>query len=243
LVNNLQFFQDNEDRYFEKVSTYQLKYCYLAGGTIIPYEYSFLTCIDSELDTSQIDSNSFREIKIENNTFLATGELLIYLGKISDLYYLFFETEKDVEIYRLSKNLQQEKESKIQLMSDFENYRKRIEAEKVTFGAIANMGLIESIAEVFDDIGLALNDESLNLESARKSLENTRDKLKNSLNLTGVECLNVSVGDNFNSEYMEAVSTIPSEENKGKVIAVISSGLKYKNKDGIIKPAKVVVGK
>lgn len=105
------------------------------------------------------------------------------------------------------------------------------------------MGLIENISEIFDDIGLALTDENLNLDSAKKALENVRDKLKNAVNLAGVEYLNVNVGDDFNSEYMEAVSAIPSEDKQGKVIAIISSGLKYKNKEGIIKPAKVVVGK
>ena len=42
---------------------------------------------------------------------------------------------------------------------------------------------------------------------------------------------------------MEAISAIPDENNKGKVIAVITSAYKYANQQSILSSAKVIVGK
>jgi len=140
--------------------------------------------------------------------------------------------------------IEEEKRKRLQLMSDFQNYQKRVEQEKAMFGAMANMSLIQEILEVFDDINLALSDAELTLEHATSSMKSAQDKLVTAIEMAGVERIPVSVGDDFDKEKMEAISTVPGDDSqKGKVIAVISSAFKYKNKDGILKPTKVVVGK
>ncbi|BCX14133.1 MAG: hypothetical protein KatS3mg085_665 [Candidatus Dojkabacteria bacterium] len=128
-------------------------------------------------------------------------------------------------------------------MADFDNYKKRIEKEKATFGALTNLSLIQEILEVSDDIDLALNDEDLNLEGAKEALKTAKEKLNQSINLAGVEKIEIKKGDEFDKEIMEAISVIPDENFKNKVIAVISSAYKYKGKDGVIRPARVIVGK
>jgi molecular chaperone GrpE len=149
------------------------------------------------------------------------------------------------ELSTLKLELNEEKERRLRLMADFENYKRRLEQEKSLFGALANIGLIQELLEVSDDITLALNDENLNIERAKEALKLTQDKLLGSAKNAGVEKVEVNIGDEFNKETMEAVTTVPatSEDKKGKVIAVISSAYKYANKEGIIKAAKVVVGK
>jgi molecular chaperone GrpE len=149
------------------------------------------------------------------------------------------------ELSTLKTQLNDEKERRLRLMADFENYKRRLEQEKSLFGALANIGLIQELLEVSDDITLALNDESLDLNRAKEALKLAQDKLLGSAKNAGVEKVDVKIGDEFNKETMEAVTSVPaqSEEQKGKVIAVISSAYKYANKEGIIKAAKVVVGK
>lgn len=144
-----------------------------------------------------------------------------------------------------SNELEEQKLRYLQLMADFQNYQKRVEAEKSVFGAMANMSLIQDMLEVFDDINLALNDESLNFENAKSSMKSAQDKIVSSIERAGVERIEVKVGDDFNKETMEAISTFPvtDEAQKGKVIAVINSAFKYSDRDGILKPAKVIVGK
>ncbi|MEP7103159.1 MAG: nucleotide exchange factor GrpE [Candidatus Dojkabacteria bacterium] len=145
----------------------------------------------------------------------------------------------------LEAQIEEERQKRLQLMSDFQNYQRRIESEKALFGAMANMGLLKEMLEVFDDLNLALSDNDLNLEHAKSSMKSAQDKLVSAIQAAGVERINVSVGDEFNKDFMEAVSTVPTddESQKGKIIAVISSAFKYKDKEGVLKPARVVVGK
>jgi molecular chaperone GrpE len=151
-------------------------------------------------------------------------------------------SNKDV-IGELKKQLEEEKQKRLQVMADFENFKKRIEKERATFAAIANLSLIQEILEVVDDIGLALDDTNLTLERAKEILDIAKQKLTQSVVVAGVEKLEIKKGDNFDKEIMEAISVVPDKKLKNKVIAVISSAYKYKDKDGVIRPAKVIVGK
>lgn len=154
------------------------------------------------------------------------------------------EDSDDQEIGNLKIVLEEEKNKRIQLMADFQNYQRRVENEKSSWGAIANMSLIQDSLEIYDDMQLALQDENLNLDNAKNAITTAQNKIIESIKRSGVEKVEVKVGDEFDKEKMEAVSVIPAgDEKKGKVIAVISSAYKYSNKEGILKAAKVVVGK
>jgi molecular chaperone GrpE (heat shock protein) len=143
------------------------------------------------------------------------------------------------------KKLEEEAQKRIQLMSDFQNYQRRVESEKAMFGAMASMGLIQEMLEIFDDLNLAITDENLDLDNAKSSIKSAQDKLTAAVKSAGVEKVDVQVGEAFDKERMEAISAIPvdDEDKKGKVIAVISSAYKYSGKTGVLKFAKVVVGK
>lgn len=152
--------------------------------------------------------------------------------------------EKSESSDELLKALEEEKLKRIELLSDFQNYQKRVELEKSTWGAISNIGIVKEILEIHDDIGLALSDENLSTENAKSSLKSAQEKLIAAVERVGIEKIPVALGDDFDKETMEAVSTLDSgSEQKNKVIAVISSAYKYKNKDGILSAAKVIVGK
>ncbi|RMD76868.1 nucleotide exchange factor GrpE [Candidatus Dojkabacteria bacterium] len=154
------------------------------------------------------------------------------------------QPEEETEIEKLRKQYESERNARIELMADFQNFRKRVEEERALFGAMSNMALIGDIIEVYDDINMALNDLNLDLEQAKNSLMSAQDKLMAAIKKSGVVRVQISVGDDFNRETMEAISTVDSgEEMRGKVVAVISSAIKYENKEGVIKHAKVIVGK
>lgn len=140
--------------------------------------------------------------------------------------------------------LENEKNARLQLMADFQNFRKRVEEERALFGAMANMSLIQDLFEVFDDLNLALNDGELDLKNAVESMRSAQQKIQTASEKAGVVRIETKVGDEFDKEFMEAISMIDAgAEMKGKVIAVISSAMKFKDRDGVIKAAKVVVGK
>lgn len=177
------------------------------------------------------------------------SEVVLYVipankPEIEDIEEVLERTAEEKDTERLKSQLSEEQMKRIQVMADFQNYQKRIEQEKAAWGAISNMGLIREMLEVYDDLHLALNDENLNLEHAKVSMKSAQDKLIIAVSATGIEVVDVKVGDEFNKEKMEAVSTVPAgDDKKNKVIAVISSAYKYKDKEFILKPAKVVVGK
>lgn len=153
-------------------------------------------------------------------------------------------TTSEKDLLRLQSQLEEERMKRIQVMADFQNYQKRIDQERSTWGAISNMALIRESLEIYDDLHLALNDENLSLEHAKISIKSAQDKLLVSVAAAGIEVIDIKVGDNFDKEKMEAVSTIEAgEDQKNKVVAVVSSAFKYKDKEFILKPAKVVVGK
>lgn len=204
------------------------------------------------------DLDNYEEFKASDNkdvevVGLSTHEISFFIAQtplIQELEHIMKnKTEKDTqpsnEVHNseLEKQLQEEKEKRMKALADLQNFRKRMEQERATFGAIANMSLIQELLEVFDDIGLALNDAELTLETAKSSLVNARQKLEKTVQSAGVERIEIQVGDEYDKEKMEAISTIPDENNKGKVIAVIKSAYKYSNQDGILSPAKVIVGK
>lgn len=132
---------------------------------------------------------------------------------------------------------------KLQAMADFDNYRKRMEEKQSTFGAVANMGLIAELLQVFDDLQMALDDQELNLERAKESMQNAQDKLAAAASHAGVERLAIKSGDDFNPQIMEAITSVAVPDMTGKVVQVIGSGFKYTSKEGIVKPARVIVGK
>ncbi len=186
--------------------------------------------IETEIAIAQKASDGFEILEIKGE------EVLIYIPSTP------LSSEVNVTVNEVSE-LELEKEKRIRLMADFENYKRRIEQEKATFGAIANLRIIQELLEINDDLGLALDDQELNLERSIESIKNAREKLKITAMNAGVETIQVSPGDDFNKETMEAIQAIPNPEMKNKVIAVISSAYKFRGKDGVLKSAKVIVGK
>lgn len=155
------------------------------------------------------------------------------------------EEKESSETSKLDEMLEEEKFRRIELMADFQNYKKRIEAEKATWAAVTNLSLIQDLVEIYDDLEFTQTDTGLTLDGAKTAIKSAQDKIMSASSKAGVQKVEVKVGDEFNKDFMEALSTVPvsEDEKKNKVVAVISSGLKYVNNGLVVKPAKVIVGK
>ena len=145
----------------------------------------------------------------------------------------------------LKEQIEALKSSKLQVMADFENFRKRMEEEKSKFGLMANMMIVSILLEMLDELERALTDDEIKSARATEVLKLFRDKLLSAVMAAGVEKVDIEIGAAFDSRTMEAITSIPvpDEAQEGKVIDIISSAFKYSNKDEILKTAKVVVGK
>ena len=140
--------------------------------------------------------------------------------------------------------LAEEKDRYIRLYAEFENYKKRTLKEKNEFYLYASKDLMTSMLGILDDFERALKEIAKNgNESDLKGVELIYQKFRNKLIEKGLKPIDVNAGDDFNVDFHEAITQIPSPtpELKGKIVDVIETG--YQLHDKVIRFAKVVTGK
>ncbi len=132
----------------------------------------------------------------------------------------------------------------LRLFSEFDNFRKRTIKEKLELTKSASKDIIESLLPIVDDMERAVKvsceDKENNIDV--EGLNIILNKLKSVLRQKGVEEIN-SIGEDFNTDYHEAITYIDSEKkkDKGKVVDVVQKGYMINGK--VIRFAKVVVAK
>ncbi len=129
----------------------------------------------------------------------------------------------------------------LRLYSEFDNYRKRTLKERIDLIKTASEDIIKTLLPVIDDLERAIT--SMKDQPDNSSLEGINLiylKFKNILTQKGIEDIK-TLGESFNTDFHEAVTTIPSEndEQKGKVVDVVEKGYLLNGK--VIRYAKVIV--
>lgn len=101
-------------------------------------------------------------------------------------------------------------------------------------------GVILSVIPVYDDLRRALEAASDDPAKIIPGIEQVRETLKRNLENLGIVELG-KVGDDFNPEFHEALTAMPTEDEslKGKIAQVFESG--FKKDERIIRVARVVV--
>jgi molecular chaperone GrpE len=152
--------------------------------------------------------------------------------------------KKDSRTEKLEQEVAQLNDKYLRLYSEFDNYRKRTLREKLELSKVASTDVIKSILPVVDDLERAY----AAIETTEEAHSATKDglglilnKLMNILSQQGVEPIK-SIGEDFNTDFHEAVTKIPapSPELKGKIVDVIEKGYILSGK--VIRFAKVIVG-
>jgi molecular chaperone GrpE len=131
----------------------------------------------------------------------------------------------------------------IRLFSEFDNYKKRTQKERIELIATASEKVISDILPVMDDYERAIKANEI-VEDAtvlKEGFELIYQKLLQILQKYHVEPIGAT-GEDFDTDLHEAIAHVPSQnkKEKGKVMDVIQKG--YKIKEKIIRYAKVVVG-
>lgn len=145
---------------------------------------------------------------------------------------------------KLQAEVNESKDKYLRLYSEFENFRRRTSKEKLELINSANESLIQALLPILDDFERA--DQSMTEEADIKSVKEGVDliynKFKGILEQKGVKKIEADKGTDFDVEYHEAITQIPSpeEELKGKIVDVVEKG--YQLNDKVIRFAKVVTG-
>lgn len=131
----------------------------------------------------------------------------------------------------------------LRLYSEFDNYRKRTNKEKIDLIATASAGVLKDMLSVLDDFERAIvnNEKVEDINAVREGFQLIYNKLKSGLEAKGLKQMQAK-GEVFDSELHEAIANVPAPDAKlkGKVVDDVERG--YYLNDKVIRFAKVVVG-
>lgn len=140
---------------------------------------------------------------------------------------------------RLKDELAESKDKYIRLYAEFENFRRRTAKERLELIQNANEQLMKAFLPVVDDFERAERALTSAVPKEAEGIVLVLNKLRKTLEQNGLKIMDTSSG-NFDPDLHEAITQIPSPDNKGKIIDVVEKG--YLLNEKVIRHAKVVVG-
>lgn len=157
------------------------------------------------------------------------------------------KNKKEEELKKKIEELEEQKKELnnkyLHLYSEFDNYKKRTNREKLELIETASEKVILGLLPVVDDFERAnkANEKVEDITVVKEGFTLIYNKLLQLLKRFDVTEIEAK-GEEFNTDLHEAVTHFPAptEEEKGKVIDVTEKGYKIKGK--VIRYAKVVVG-
>jgi molecular chaperone GrpE len=147
------------------------------------------------------------------------------------------------EIELLNQKNEELKDKYLRLVAEYDNFRKRTIKEKIDLRESVKIDVLKDFLPVVDDIERAMThlNEVKDVEATVEGIRLISQKFLDFIKSQGVEEI-ISKDQDFNTDFHEAITRFPveEEEKKGKVIDVVQKG--YKINDKIIRFSKVVVG-
>lgn len=170
---------------------------------------------------------------------------LDHLNSHKKTFYQVNESIKSVLERELFKRKIVEQKNKFLLtIAEFEIYKTRIQKEKFELFKLANQEVIVELIPVLDDFERCLLEiKKYNNVNIIRGIKLIYEKFFSVLKKKGIKQIKTKKGDHFTTETHEALSqiTAPSQNLKGKIIAIVEMG--YLLHDKVIRHAKVIVGK
>lgn len=144
---------------------------------------------------------------------------------------------------KLKNSIKEWEDKYLRLYSEFENYKKRTIKERLELFKTANIEVLSVLLPVLDDIErILLSAEKTKEKSTLKEgLDLVYSKFKNILKQQGLQEME-AIGKEFNTDFHEAITQIPSKNKseKDKIVEVVEKG--YFLNDKVLRYAKVVIG-
>ena len=153
-------------------------------------------------------------------------------GSSADLNQQLVQAEKQIEFY---------KDQLLRKVADFDNFKRRAEAESASVFKYAKADIIQELLPVIDDFerSLKLARDRRDSEAFAKGVELIYQKLAKFLQTQGVREIE-SLGKEFDVHFHDALLQVPrSDVPPHVVIEVVDKG--YTLDDRVLRHAKVVV--
>ncbi len=142
----------------------------------------------------------------------------------------------DINEEKINSEIAELKNQLARTLADYDNLRKRVEAER---GAIEKFATSKVIIRLLPILEMFVSAQKHIKDSG---LEIVISEFKRSLNDLGLEEIQIKPGDSFDPVLAEVTDTVDGDED-GKIIEVVEMGWKIKGEEFIIRPAKVKVTK
>ncbi len=148
------------------------------------------------------------------------------------------------ELERLQSELNALNDRHLRLAAEFDNYRKRVERERVEQHARSQADLARRLLDALDDLQRVehFDPATVTSESLLQALELVEKKFRTALEAAGLTEIQAK-GEFFNPQTMEALMTAPAEHpEEDEVVAdVLQKG--YRMGNTLVRPARVSVKK
>jgi molecular chaperone GrpE len=154
------------------------------------------------------------------------------------------EPELQAEIERLKTEAAANLDGWQRALAEFNNYRKRNEAERSQLVFLTGVKIIEKLLPVIDDFDLALANlpEEAQDDGWIEGVRITRRKLVGILESEGLSPIPVRPGDAFDPVIHDAMTHEESGEfSEGQIIAEVQTG--YRIGDRLLRPSRVRVAR
>ena len=148
------------------------------------------------------------------------------------------------KVNELTKIVDQEKDRNLRLQAEIENIRKRSINDVTNARKFAIESFATSLLSVADSLETALDTEDQTFEQLKAGVELTLKQLKQAFERADIEAVQPEIGEKFDPNWHQAVSTKPLDEideefDSGVIFEVLQKG--YKISGRVIRPAVVVV--
>lgn len=139
----------------------------------------------------------------------------------------------------LKKQLEECKDGWLRSQADFDNYRKRTEAQRVELMAFASRETLEKMLPILDHFELAIKHTPDNMKENEwtKGIFHIKKHFEEILSSEGLK--KIPETGKFDPNLHEAISHEPSELEEDEIIETLQSG--YMLGEKVIRPAKVRV--
>lgn len=154
----------------------------------------------------------------------------------------FSDRKLKEELAESNRKFEELQDKYMRQVAEFSNFKKRTAKEKLEIRESVKASMLHDFLPVIDDIDRAMEHlETADVEATKEGVKLIYQKFMDYLksqDLTEIQAL----GEDFNTDFHEAVTQFPVEDEakKGKVIDVIQKG--YKINDKVVRYSKVVVG-
>lgn len=145
------------------------------------------------------------------------------------------------KVVTLEKEVNENKDKFLRKAAEFENYKRRTEADQLNLMKYAAEPFIKKILSVVDDFERSLThiDDARDIQTLKDGIKMIYDKLIKTLDEQGIKKIN-AVGEPFSVDFHEALMQRKADDvPPHTVINEIEAGYIYKDK--VIRHSKVVV--